>query len=119
MSHKFKHRIVLKDGVWKLRFPALAFGLSFKLKILFPVIIAMAVLHNILTYLPTLERENNGDFTNDIFWLCMNSKQLYAFKLQTKRCIENRNLFYTDVLYPSIATKYEYKICTSAKADLK
>ena len=27
-----------------------------------------------LPYLPTLERENNGDFMNDIFWLCMKFK---------------------------------------------
>ena len=28
----------------------------------------------ILQYLPTLERENIGDFINDIFWLCMRFK---------------------------------------------
>ena len=33
--------------------------------------------------------------------------------------MENRNLFYTDVFYPFTATKYKYKICTSAKANLK
>ena len=33
--------------------------------------------------------------------------------------MENKNLFYTDVFYPFIATKYKYKIHTSAKVDLK
>ena len=35
-------------GVWKRRFPALALGIRFKLKNVFHVIIATAVLHNIL-----------------------------------------------------------------------
>ena len=32
-----------------------------------------------LAYLPTLERENNGDFINDIFWLCMKFKTTISF----------------------------------------
>ena len=35
-------------GVWKCRIPALALGICFKLKNVFPVIIATAVLHNLL-----------------------------------------------------------------------
>ena len=33
--------------------------------------------------------------------------------------MENSNLFYTDVFYPYIATKYKYRIRTSAKVGLK
>ena len=53
------------------------------------------------------------------FKLKQNFKHLNVFKLQTKRCMENRNLFYTDVFYPFMATKYKCKISTSAKVDLK
>ena len=31
-------------------------------------------LENQYAYQPTLERENNGDLINDIFWLCMKFK---------------------------------------------
>ena len=33
--------------------------------------------------------------------------------------MENRNLFYTNVFYPFTATKYKYKMPTSAEIDLK
>ena len=33
--------------------------------------------------------------------------------------MKNKNLFYTDVFYPFAATKYKYKIRTSANVDLK
>ena len=47
------------------------------------------------------------------------SKQSKAFKLQAKRYMENRNLFYSDVFYPFTATKYKYKIRTSSNVYLK
>ena len=47
------------------------------------------------SYLPTLERENNRDFTNDIFWLCMKFKATISFKLQTKRCMGKKGIDFT------------------------
>ena len=47
------------------------------------------------------------------------SKQPQAFKLQTKRCMENKKLFYTDVFYPFTATIYKYKMHTQVKGYLK
>ena len=72
------------------------------------------------SHLPTLERENNGDFTNDFFWLCMKFKTALSIPITDKKMHgKKRNLFYTDVFYLFTKTKYKYKMRTSATVDLK
>ena len=36
-------------------------------------------------YLPTLERQNNGDFINSIFWLCMQFKTTISIQITDKK----------------------------------
>ena len=68
-----------------------------------------------------MERENNGDFVNHIFWICMHFQNNHKhLNYEQKDVWENMNLFYTDVFYPFTAKKkYKYKMHTSAKIDLK
>ena len=43
-------------------------------KTAFRLLFKLNTQENLLSYLPILERENNGNFINDIFWLCIKFK---------------------------------------------